>query len=102
MVSPVKLWREQKQLGALMGTSGTIVTWSMIRIPPGTVSIAEPYAVALVQLDGEQKRVMCQVVDAKEAELAIGAPVTLVVRRFVEEKHDGVIPYVIKARLKAR
>lgn len=97
MQSPVKLWRNQKFIQELLGKEGSIVTHTLIRVPPNSFSSLAPYPVAVVQLDGGQ-RITVQVVDYKQEDLVIGARVRVVLRRVTDPTDDGVIPYGIKAR----
>lgn len=97
MVSPVKIWRNQKFVAGMLGKAGTIVSWTMIRVPPAHFASFAPYPVVLVDLDGAT-RLSCQLVDWEEAHLRFGQKVTLVVRRIREPNTEGIIPYGIKAK----
>ncbi len=98
MISPVKMWRDQKELVGLPGKIGKIISWTIIRVPPGDILVAAPYPVVLVSFENEQKSRMCQLVDWKEADLQMGQMVRFVVRRFTDNNKEGVISYVIKAQ----
>lgn len=97
MQSPVKLWRNQKHIAGSIGKTGTILSWTVVRVPPGDFSDQAPYAVALIELtDG--KRVTCQMVDCDPFYLVFGQQVITVIRRVTQPDADGVIPYGIKAK----
>ncbi|MEK7592155.1 MAG: OB-fold domain-containing protein [Patescibacteria group bacterium] len=96
MISPVKIWRNQKKISSLRGSEGVIVSWTMIRVPPSGFSSQAPYPVALIQLN--ETRIVCQLVDWDPECLRVGQKVVLVIRRVIESPDDGVIPYGVKAK----
>lgn len=97
MISPVKIWRNQKHFTKLVGKTGTIISWTMIRVPPEGFSEQAPYPLALVAFrDGT--RIMVQIVDYDQEHLHANQRVITVIRRTIEEAADGVIPYGIKAK----
>lgn len=97
MVSPVKIWRNQKKVANLIGKTGKIISWTLIRVPPGDFSDQAPYPVVIIALD-KGRNIMCQLVDYKESDLAFGKNVITIVRRITHPDPDGVIPYGIKAK----
>ncbi len=97
MISPVKVWRNQKYVARMIGKTGTIISWTIIRVPPADFGYQAPYAVALVKLD-DGESICAQVVDCQHQELAIGQKVISVVRRTIQSESDGVIPYGIKVK----
>ena len=97
MNSPVKIWRNQKNIASLIGKTGTILSWTIVRVPPADFTDQAPYPVVLVELDGG-KRVMCQLVDYDEKHLVFGQKVVTVVRRVTHPDADGIIPYGIKVK----
>ena len=97
MQSPVKIWRNQKNIAQLLGKTGTIMSWTLIRVPPGDFTDQAPYPVALVELEGG-KRIEAQLVDWSESDLAFGTNVITVIRRVTHPDPDGVIPYGIKVK----
>lgn len=98
MLSPVKVWRNQKKLVSLLGKTGKIISWSMIRVPPANFSDQAPYPIVLVELTNHQK-VTVQLVDAEPEHLRFGQPVKLVIRRVTHPSSEGVIPYGLKAKV---
>ncbi len=97
MNSPVKHWRNQKKITELVGKTGKIVTFTIIRVPPAGYSDQAPYAVAVIDF-GATDRVSCQIVDCELTDISIGMTVRLTVRRVKTPGIDDVIPYGIKAR----
>lgn len=97
MQSPVKIWRNQKNTAALVGKTGTILSWTIVRVPPGDFIDQAPYPVALLELE-DGKRIVCQLVDYDEEHLLFGQKAITVIRRVTHPDPDGVIPYGIKAK----
>lgn len=97
MQSPVKIWRNQGHIAHLLGKTGTIVSWSFIRVPPGDFTDQAPYPVVLVECD-DGMRMTCQLVDYDAAQITYGQKVVTVVRRVMRPDADGVIPYGIKVK----
>lgn len=97
MQSPVKIWRNQKRIAKLVGKVGTILSWTIVRVPPGDFTDQAPYPVVLIDV-GAGQRVTCQLVDYDERHLAYGQRVVTIVRRVIRPDSDGVIPYGIKAK----
>lgn len=82
----------------MIGKSGVIVSWSIIRVPPADFGFQAPYAIAIVRLDDGQS-ICAQVADCKFTDLAIGKNVRTIVRRTIQSETDDVIPYGIKVKL---
>ena len=97
MLSPVKIWRNQKIIASRIGKQGVILSWTIIRVPPGQFSSIAPYPVALVKLD-DGFHMTCQLVDYEGKHLQFGQRVALVLRRITEPNEEGIIPYGIKAK----
>lgn len=97
MISPVKVWRNQKYIRESFGKKGVIESYTLIRIPQEGFSDQAPYPVAIVRLD-DKTRITVQIVDWDEVELQKGTMVEMVVRRVVSPDPDGVIPYGLKAK----
>ncbi|HLD24822.1 MAG TPA: OB-fold domain-containing protein [Patescibacteria group bacterium] len=97
MQSPVKIWRNQKNIASLVGKTGTILSWTIVRVPPGDFTDQAPYPVVLVALEGG-KNVTCQLVDYDEKHLTFGQKVITIIRRVMHPDPDGVIPYGIKVK----
>ncbi len=97
MLSPVKIWRNQKHIASRIGFIGKIISWSFIRVPPEGFSDQAPYPIAVVELE-EGNKICSQIVDWQEGSLTVGQKVKTVVRRTIETTQDGVIPYGIKVK----
>lgn len=95
MLSPVKIWRNQKKIQKFLGLNGKIVSWTRIHVPPSGFSNQAPYVVVIVQLD-IGIRLTAQLVDWQEKHLAIGQKVKTILRRTKDPGEEGVIPYGIK------
>ena len=97
MQSPVKIWRNQKRIASLLGKTGKILTWTIVRVPPGDFMDQAPYPVVLIELE-DATRLTCQLVDYDANHIAFGQRVVTVIRRTMQPDLDGVIPYGIKAK----
>jgi uncharacterized OB-fold protein len=96
MLSPVKIWRNQKKVASLIGKRGTIVSWTFVRVPPADFMSLAPYPVIIFAFD-EGGSMMAQLVDFEEKHLKKGQRVITIIRRITKFSDDGVIPYGIKA-----
>lgn len=92
--SPVKIWRSQKQIVKDLEKEGTIVSFTIIRVPPIGFENQAPYPIVLVQAKNE--RLIGQLVDYEEKHLIIGQRVKAVLRRVKDPSREGIIPYGIK------
>ena len=105
MHSPVKVWRNQKKIASLVGKTGKIISWTIVRVPPAGFSDQAPYPVVVVELEGskplektQDKRIVAQLVNWEKKDLEIGKRVVTVIRRVVQPSTEGVIPYGIKVK----
>lgn len=94
MLSPVKIWRNQKYISPLLGKMGIIVSFTIIRVPPVGFEDQAPYVVALVKI-GEKIHIG-QLADADDIEIKVGLKVEAILRRVRQPDSEGVIPYGIK------
>ena len=97
MNSPVKIWRNQKNIANLLGREGILLSWTIVRVPPTGFSDLAPYPVVIVELTGG-KRITAQLVDWGNGDLTFGTKVKVVVRRVSEPPSEGIIPYGIKVK----
>jgi uncharacterized OB-fold protein len=97
MTSPIKIWRDQKNISDLLGKRGEIISWTIVRQPPAGFEAQAPYAMALVLLEDGQT-IMAQIVDYSDKDLESGKKVATVVRREKIADNDGIIPYGIKVK----
>ncbi len=95
MISPVKIWRRQKEIKKILGQKGKIITWTKIFTPSADFKKYAPYPVIMVEFEKKEKA-YGQMIDWKEKDLKIGKKVIAVLRRVREGTVDGVIVYGIK------
>ena len=93
-LSPVKLWRNQKKMRALLGRIGVIETFTIIYQSPKGFENQAPYPVVIA--DFGKKKMIGQLVDYTDEQIKIGQKVRTVVRRMKEDTKEGIIPYGIK------
>lgn len=94
-MSPVKIWRNQKKIQKILGSTGTVVSFSMVYVPPIRFESTAPYPVVLVQMN-DKTRHIGQCTDWTKETLKIGQKVKAVLRKTREADNEGVIPYGIK------
>lgn len=98
MKSPVKVWRNQGKDRRILGQKGTVISWSVVRVPPRGYEDQAQYVLCVVRLDnGEVLTAM--LVDGLYRLPNIGSTVRTVLRRTVSGDVDGVIPYGVKVQL---
>ena len=95
MLSPVKIWRNQKKVNQLLNQKGKIISWTKIHIPPTGFELQAPYIVTIVRFNSG-KQYTAQLVDYSDSQLKIGQRVISVLRRTKDPGEEGVIPYGIK------
>ena len=81
----------------MIGKLGTVISWTIIRVPPADFGYQAPYPVALVRLD-DGESICSQIVDCDTSQLVIGLRVITIVRRTIQSETDGIIPYGIKVK----
>ncbi len=97
MLSPVKIWRNQKNFHTHLGKIGKIVSWTVIRVPPEKYGAFAPYPIVIVEFD-DKSRMTLQMVDWNITHLKKGQKVSVIIRRACESVEDGVISYGLKVR----
>lgn len=97
MITPVKLWRRQKHTSLLIGKTGKILQWTLIRIPGSHFMSQAPYPVVIVKMNTGENMIG-QLVDATPEQIAVGTPVIAVLRKAYPGDKEGVIHYTIKFR----
>ena len=95
MISPVKIWRRQKEIRKLIGKKGRVVAWTKIFTQGSDFKKYAPYAVVLVELATKEK-IYGQLIDCEEKDLKIGKEVLSVLRKVRASSDDGVIAYGVK------
>lgn len=78
-----------------LAEAGKLLTYTVIRVPPGPFEDQAPYAVGIAELD-DGVRLTAQVVDCDFASLAVGRRVKLAFRKISEDGPAGVISYGYK------
>lgn len=78
-----------------LADTGTLLTFTVIRVPPGPFEDQSPYALGIAELD-DGARLTAQIVDCDFAELKVGMRLKLVFRKISEEGVAGVIYYGYK------
>lgn len=97
ITTPSKIWRRGKGLSSQIGLKGTIASFTIVRVAPKGFSHYTPFPVVIVETSGG-KKLIGQLTDYSESDLAIGKRVIAVIRRMNTEREKDVIPYVIKFR----
>ena len=97
IISPVKVWRNQKKVASLIGKIGVVESFTIVYVPPIGFENQAPYFVALARFGKE--KITAQIVDCDIKEVAIGSPVEVVLRRVKHSDREGVIPYGAKFKL---
>lgn len=96
MISPVKIWRRQKEIRSLIGQRGKVFSWTKIFISSSCFKKFAPYYVVLVKLANGNQAVG-QLVGNQEPKM--NDKVEGIIRKVREGTKDGVIAYGIKFRL---
>lgn len=94
-ISPVKLWRRNKNVASLIGQKGKILNWTIIRVPAKSFVDQAPYPVVIVIMQNGENMIG-QLVDWQEKDLMIDREVVSVLRRLRTEGKEDVIYYNIK------
>ncbi len=81
----------------MLGKTGKIISWTVIRVPSTEFSSLAPYPVVIVDMTGGGK-ITAQLVDWNEEDLGFGRKVKVVIRRVSEPSTEGIIPYGIKVK----
>lgn len=98
MISPVKIWRRQKEIRKILGKKGKIVSWTKIFVAGEEFKKLAPYFVVMVEFDDKTKAVG-QLVDFDKEKVNIGEKVIAILRKIKDVKEEDVIPYGIKFKL---
>ena len=95
MISPVKIWRRQKEIRKILGKKGKVLVWTKIYTPGSDFKKYAPYPVVLVKLKNKEK-IYGQLVDYKNADLKVGSEVISILRKVRSSTNEGVIAYGVK------
>ena len=55
MISPIKIWRRQKEIRKNLGKKGKVLVWTKIYTPGSDFKKYAPYPVVLVELESKEK-----------------------------------------------
>src|SRR3990167_5910200 len=97
MISPVKIWRRQKEIKQNLGKKGKILTWTIIYVAGSEFKTYAPYPVAVVKLESG-KRITTQLVDYRKEDLKIGQRVIVILRKVREGTNEDVLVYGLKVK----
>lgn len=97
MISPIKIWRRQKEIRKVLGKKGRVLIWTKIYTPGTDFKKYAPYPVVLVKLENNEK-IYGQLVDYEEKDLKIGGKVISILRKVRSSTDEGVIAYGVKFR----
>ncbi len=97
MISPVKIWRRQKEIRSLLGKKGKIITWTVIHMAESEFKKFAPYPVAIVKLESGEK-ITAPIVDYEKEELQIGKKVKVILRKVRDGSAEDVLVYGIKLK----
>ncbi len=95
MISPVKIWRNQKKIRQTLGKIGRIVSFTTVFVPPEGYGKQAPYVLVLVKFD-DGSSFLSQLVDCEKNDVAIGKKVLAILRKTRDAGDESIIPYGIK------
>ena len=95
MISPVKLWRRQKEIKDKLGKKGRILTWTVIHVSSTGFVKQVPYCVVLVEFENGNQAVG-QLVNYEKKDMKIGKRVIGILRKLKEVGKEDVIIYGLK------
>lgn len=98
MISPVKIWRRQKEVRKILGKKGKIISWTKIFVAEVEFKQLAPYFVILVEFDDKTK-VVGQLVDFNGEKINFGDRVVAILRKVKSIKEEDIIPYGVKFKL---
>jgi uncharacterized OB-fold protein len=88
--------RSTEQTPIALSKTGTVVTSTVVHVPPTDFAMEAPYAMAIVETP-EKVRLMTQLADCDPAEVRPGLEVSLEFRRIRREGKAGILCYGYKA-----
>lgn len=98
MISPVKIWRRQKEIRDRLGQKGTILSWTIVYMAGPDFKSYAPYPVAVIKLENNDK-IICQLVDINVKDVRIGQSVVVTLRKVRDGAKEDVIAYGLKAKI---
>ena len=97
-ITPVTFWRSQEKLSQQIGVVGTIVSYSLIAVPPRGFTMSAPYYIALIAL-ADKTRLTAQIIETPGKTVKTGSKVIGVMRKLHPQSVEDIIPYIIKFKL---
>ena len=94
-VSPVKIWRRQKEVREQLGKKGKVISWTFIYAPPVDFKKTAPYGVVLVEFK-KGDRAYGQLVETDMKDIKIGMRVVSILRKVRDVSSEDVIAYGLK------
>ncbi|GIW62261.1 MAG: hypothetical protein KatS3mg090_0087 [Patescibacteria group bacterium] len=93
VVSPVKIWRRQSKISSLLGKTGRVITYTVIRSAPAGYAKFSPYTIVLVEFDDNSKAIGQY---RGSTPVFVGMNVKAVLRLALEESGDEPLVYTVK------
>lgn len=78
-----------------IATTGKLLTYTVIRIPPTQFGDEAPYAMGICEMD-DGARLTAQVVDVSLEDIKVGMPVRIEFRKIQQDGHSGILMYGYK------
>jgi len=78
-----------------LATTGKVLSYTVIRVPPTQFVDEAPYAVAICEMDGGG-RITAQLVDCPFEDIKIGMRVRIEFRLIQKDSHHGILMYGYK------
>lgn len=97
MISPVKIWRRQKDIRVLLGKKGKILAWTIIYVSGSEFKKYAPFPVAIVKLENGEK-ITASLIGYEKKDLKTGQKVKVVLRKVREGDHEDVLVYGVKLK----
>jgi len=97
--SPVKLWRQQKEIRFKIGKIGKIISWTAIEVVAEKFSKHTPVLVILVEMENKEKVFGQLVYSGKDQVVKIGKKVKSVLRKMSDTHPEDVIQYGLKFKI---
>jgi len=88
-------WCDCEMEPCTIATTGKLLTYTVIRIPPTQFGDEAPYALGICEMD-DGARLTAQVVDVPLEEIKVGMPVRIEFRKIQQDGHAGILMYGYK------
>lgn len=95
MISPIKIWRRQKEMRNNLGKVGVVLTWTRVYVSGEDFKKNLPYFIILVQFKNGQKA-FGQLVETENNKITIGTKVVGILRKIRDGNKEDVITYGLK------